>query len=171
MKIITATTRIAIVGKWYTLKIARVPVKAATQELIGIARDYYHDRNIGKLRIKLSEHQGPFRGIWANWREWSHSFSLGENVVSTRFSLLGIVNIIDTAVSLLETHPARFIQQSLGGKDAHTFQETANYGWHRGRLKLLDYGSLDAIRYLHENAEKFRRELDAFGQVFVNRST
>jgi hypothetical protein len=164
MKIIAATTRIAIIGKWYTLKIARVPIRSAVQELIGMARDYYHDSNLGKLRITLSEHQGPFRGIWANWREWSHSSSLGENVVPTRLSLLGIINVIDTAVSLFEMHPAKFIRPTLGGKDAHTFQETANYGWHRGKLKLLDYGSFNAITYLHGNAKKFRDDLDAFDQ-------
>ncbi|MDD4179620.1 MAG: hypothetical protein PHH14_06210 [Candidatus Margulisbacteria bacterium] len=163
MNIIKGTNRIAIVGKSYTIKFVRIPFRAAIREVVSIAKNYHkYNWKAAKLAIKLTEFNGPFRGIWANYREWSASAQLGDNVVPTRFSFLDLFNVVETA-SLLNLPRLKHTYEYPGYGDVHTFREPGNYGWHKGKLKLLDYGSPKVIKYLLENGAQFRRQLDVFG--------
>ena len=122
------------------------------------------------LRKYFTRPEGPYgrgfrndflRGIFENWREAHYSKTLGEIAVPTRFSFLGIFNIQDTAqphnLKARDLWP-EFVT-NIGDdlwKDPHTFStEEDNFGVHRGRLKLIDYGGRETIPLLLKYRKRF----------------
>ncbi len=156
----TGKTRTVYVGQRYSVKVPKIPFKDAKNELLGIGRDYYRTRSFAtvKVRLSLTEMQGPFRGWFANYREAQYSKQLGENVVPTIFSFLGIFNIMPTVTPFDIDRITLTLNPPCRG-DLHTFGEPANYGWYKGSVRLLDYGAMEAVHALLKNGESFRRRL------------
>ena len=169
MHIIKGSNRIVFIGKRYTIKLPRIAPRQVAREASLATKGFF--RCLKTLPIKESI-KIPLEiwratsqstvGIKANLREWKYSKKLGISVVPTRFSFLGLFNVMDTA------WPWHMLQKNLRAHypfeyiAGHTTDNPRNFGWHDGRVKLLDYGDANIITYLLENKAIFRRQLDAF---------
>jgi len=166
MRIKRGRTRIAIVSERMTLKIPNIPlgkaVRKLSSELRGIAQDCWQMKQwptkaFLKVEVVSREPFIHFFGFTANRLEARNSVALGEMVVPTRYSFLGILNVMETATQS-GINPSAFAKEfRLGG---HTFSHVENYGIHEGSLKLLDYGDSKAISILQLQCQSFRWELD-----------
>jgi hypothetical protein len=103
-----------------------------------------------------------FAGIRANILEKRFSAKLGDLVVPTRFSLFGLINVMDAAAP--SGIPAGLIAKTMPFSPLEGYQVDSadNFGIHGGRLKLLNYGGIGLISYLIGNKALFRSQLDAF---------
>lgn len=149
------STRITVSGKRLTAKIAKIEAGIAYAHISGMIRS----RRWNELREYVTEYWDDsrslssclFDGVVANMREARHSTQLGEVVVPTYFSFMGIFNIMPTSQphGLDNADIIMPIGRRIGGaaihEDAHTFGNPNNYGVHRGKLKVHDYGSKAAL--------------------------
>jgi hypothetical protein len=177
MKIEIGLTRLALVGRSYTLKLPRI-------NLIGPARrvkNILKREGEGKWHSLADYFAAPtdrwhsfrhdlFKGIAANWREARLSAQLQDVVVPTRFSFLGILNIQDTADQSRRVDVSFIWGEIYGqiGKEemdrdfpalSHAFAHPENYGFHEGRPKLLDYGNKRIGEFLLSHAAFMRKLL------------
>lgn len=177
MKIAKGTSRIAISCENYTAKLPRFHPDALRILPTRLKEffDIYHLKGEFLRKYFLNpEDENAFqkeqiRGLLANLRESKWSKALGNLVVPTRYSFLGLVNIQETAkVPQLPENELRKLARTLrGNPDPHTFHEPGNYGLHDGQLKLLDYGEYGVAQFLFDNrqrVETFLRALEDIAQ-------
>jgi hypothetical protein len=169
MHIVKGTNRVVFIGKKYTIKVPRIAPRQVVREASLVTRSFF--RCIKDLSVKESINVSfgiwkttsqTTAGIRANFREWKYSKKLGISVVPTRFSFLGLFNVMDTAWPWHMTQRYLRAHYPFEHISGHTTDNPHNFGWHDGRVKLLDYGDIKIIRYLLENKAIFRRQLDAF---------
>ena len=168
MRIAKGTARIAVIGDRYTVKIANIHLR------LGLMCLYSHGRRGAKSLVSYInwpiDSSASFkyhfiRGISENRREYRTSKALGDIVVPTRFSFLGILNIQETAEPHNLTPKSLWvglrakIGDGLKFTDAHTFSEPDNYGIHKGKLKLIDYGGETANSTMLKYQRQFREVL------------
>ena len=175
MRIKKGSSKVAFVGDKLTYKIPYFSPKA----LKAIPEDIYVCWKVGKWRGLIEYFmderdyicfkQRILSGWLQNLREGRLSKLLGDLVVTTHFSLLGLLNIQGTAKSIdFDTATLREaikseIQDSI--QDAHTFLVPHNYGWHNDRVKLLDYGAKDVREFIFKYRSNFQRTLDVLSQL------
>lgn len=168
MRIEKGTHRIALVGEDFTLKAPRsVPLRRLIQPIKLIKKGDW-----GGLERWKNEKEGSWSGltfimagILQNLREAGLSDELGEIVAPTLFSLQGLLNLQESAQPLkLEGGDFQVMYNDLyeatnGGieDDPHTFGNQENYGWHKGEIKLIDYGDVRSERILRRDREKFKK--------------
>ena len=167
MRIASGSARMVVVGKRYAVKVANINFSNAIKDFRWRVRK--------RLPLKIYFSRPPevlggiqyhlLRGICENRREARFSKILGDIVVPTRFSFLGIFNVQETA----GPHNLDGIHDIFMGlvgrigavqKDRHTFAHGNNFGIHDGRLKIIDYGSKEACSVLLLHAREFRSALD-----------
>ena len=104
MHIVKGSNRIVFIGKKYTIKLPRIaPRQVARDASLATSSFFRCWKNLSiKESIKIT--MGMWKttpqsivGIKANFREWKHSRKLGISVVPTKFSFLGLFNVMDTA--------------------------------------------------------------------------
>ena len=169
MHIVKGTNRVAFIGKKYTVKLPRIAPRQVVREVSLVTRSFFHCCKKLSIKESIKVTLGIWRtvpqgtaGIKANFKEWKYSKKLGSSVVPTRFSFLGLFNVMDTA------KPWHMSQKYLRDNSpfehiaSHTTDNPRNFGWHDGRVKLLDYGDINIVKYLLENKALFRRQLDTF---------
>lgn len=152
MKTCRGTSRIAFVGESCTFKFPQIMLRTAGAEFChAISQPNSVRRLRHLLRSRMKTRMG-FRfyllgGICENIREAFYTRALGELVVPTRLSLLGLMNIQDTAEDI-EYEPDALFERMKGvlgndiGGTSHTFNRPNNFGVHDGRVKLRDYGNV-----------------------------
>lgn len=177
MKIEIGRTRLALVGRAYTLKLPRINLTGPARSIKFILKRG-GERNWNSLvdyfaaptdRSHSFRHD-LFSGIAANRREARLSGQLQDVVVPTRFSFLGILNIQDTADQSRRVDVSFIWGEIYGqiGKEemdrdfpplSHAFAQPENYGFHEGRPKLLDYGEKRIGEFLLSHAAFMRKLL------------
>ena len=169
MQIIKGTNRIAFVGKRYAFKVPKVTPRMLVQDVYDSFAGTWHGLTHAKLkdifagRSNTTPRAESLEGIRANILEKRFSSKLGDIVVPTRFSLFGVVNVMDAAAP--SGIPASLIAKTrpFSPLDGHPVNSADNFGIHNGRLKLLNYGGIGLISYIMWNKDIFRRQLDDLG--------
>jgi len=170
MRICQGTKRTAIITKRFTVKVARINVRATLRDAVSSMR---RGRVLGGFQYSLSSVRDSLAmnlaGISENWTEWQNSKKLGDLVVPT-FMSLGIVNLQATAqdhgLSRQEIIPVLNNWVGFANEiqiltiDGHTFCLPDNYGIHQEKLKILDYGSKKAVKLMMEYGAELRQGLD-----------
>lgn len=93
-------------------------------------------------------------GIAANWREFIFFYKTKNIFLQpTYFSLFGLVNIqkhgkLCTMKWRTFTNQIRKITNNEIGYAEHHFTNPKNFCFHKGHLRILDYGSLDTQRVI-----------------------
>jgi len=167
MYIVKGTYRIAFIGKRYAFKVPKVTPRMMAQDVYDSFAGSWHSLSHSSLkdifagRTNVPPRSESFAGIRANLLERRFSARLGDIVVPTKFSLFGLINVMDYASSLLvpdnilaEKHPFAPLKGS-------PINSADNFGYHKGKMKLLNYGGMGLITYLLENRQLFRKQLDA----------
>jgi hypothetical protein len=185
MKIEKGTSRVALVGDKLTVKVPMFNVR----RLIGDVRKALQSKWALKEFFSGAERAGTLsfflRGLKENLREASLSKELADLVIPTRLSILGIINIQDSASEILSPEDniySAFWKKLINSIDReefknneriirrgpHTLEQPDNFGLHGGRIKLLDYGEkgLDDLlreygRLLQEVLEEKMTEIQA----------
>ena len=171
MRVLKGTTRIALIGNKYTIKLPRVYSKTLLADIKTLGEK-------GKLIPLFRLYGLIFRGIKSNFWEFYGSLKLGDIVMPTRFSFFGIFNIQDTATSIEGFSHDEFSIISQEIKDAmaiaegteHTIFSQKNYGFHQGKIKLIDCGNKNIIEVLMQSKDSFRRALDTIQQLRIQSS-
>jgi hypothetical protein len=179
MKIEIGLSRVALVGRSYTLKLPRINLTGSAKRIKNILKrgggrkwgalvDYF----VAPTDRWFCFRHDLFKGIAANRREARLSGQLQDVVVPTRFSFLGILNIQETADQSRRVDVSFIWGEIYGqiGKEemdrdfpalSHTFAHPENYGFHEGRPKLLDYGNKRIGEFLLSHAAFMRKLLSA----------
>lgn len=173
MRIERGTARIAIIGDLYTLKIANIHLRSGLKCL------WHYGR--GGAKALKSYFSFPIdspvafkyqfvRGVSENLREFRTSKTLGDIVVPTRFSFLGIFNIQETAKLHNLSQRLLWVEQcsKIGDelwKDPHTLSSPENYGIHEGRLKIIDYGGARTFSVILKYRQQFREVFDTLSRL------
>jgi hypothetical protein len=173
MEIKHGSCRTAFVGERVTVKVPKVHVRNAATLL----REALETRNLAFIKsvvlgrddelFTLSENL--LKGWLENLREARGSAELKGVVVPTRFSVLGVINVMDTAEDIhigeLELSRA-FKEEGLKSAIAensdfdHTTASPSNFGKIEGVVYLRDYGERGVGQLLQKNHKAFRRALD-----------
>jgi len=171
MRIAKGTTRIALIGKRYTLKIPKVYGKTLLDDIKVFSRK-------GRFTTVAKLHRLTLEGVKSNLWEFYGSLRLGEIVVPTRFSFFGIFNIQDSASPIIGFSYDEFALILKEIKSAiviaegteHTIFSQKNYGFHEGKIKLIDCGNKNLIQILMRSRESFRKALDTIQQLRIQSS-
>jgi hypothetical protein len=176
MRIKIRTDLIHITGKKYIVKIPRMPsLRAAYGEIEQLGSLCLPEIRNGDIKglkktiragLDFWKICGPFTGFYVNHAEWKCSKLYPESVVPVRFSFFGLINVLDRP-KMLRCSSERFLNKYFGliEKDIKenagaTFARPWNYGWHQGKLKLLGYGTLEAVEVLKYLRKSVRDSLD-----------
>lgn len=171
MEVHRGKSRIAFVGERFTLK---VPNPNTFRHFADIL-EFLKFRDFKELYHWFQYSEGNYCGFrWAisgflqNWREFMLSKELGEIVVPTRLSVLGLLNIQDTSTDLPATINNGGLFATLGVaigtdimRDTHTFHETDNFGIHDGQAKIRDYGGPKTGPILKKHFDAIKRTLES----------
>lgn len=167
MRIVKGTNRIVFVGKKYAFKLPKVTPRMIAQDVYDSFAGTWHGLSHSSLkdifagRMNVPSRSESFAGIRANILEKRFSARLGDIVVPTRFSLFGLINVIDHASSLLVPDNILAEKHPFAPLSGHPINSADNFGYHNGKMKLLNYGGMGLITYLLENRQVFRKQLDA----------
>jgi hypothetical protein len=100
MRITNGTTRFVLIGKKYTVKVAKFHALRTVKELVYRARRGESINFVTEPETKKESFRDLFLGgMISNLRERRFSPLLGTLVVPTRFSFLGVFNVQETAAS------------------------------------------------------------------------
>lgn len=181
MERLRGTSRVVVVGDNYVAKLP-LPKLKDVKSFISCAKLYIKQKRWNELRaLMFTGEESPhsfcgriLRGWFENLREAELSEELGDIVVPTRFSLFGVLNIMDRADVLGESTVddvllAPFCDRLTAPHRAvsrHTFSNPKNFGWHDGRLKLVDYGAYKLYEVLTENRDKILAGLNEYSETF-----
>lgn len=168
MKIRFGIGRIAIITKRYTLKLPKVDPRQIYRDVRELAKA---PDLIGFYFRDSADYDWSFRnsvtvGFSENWVEARASRVLGDAVVPTVFSFLGIFNVQRTAREhgVHYGEIVRALTPVLGRKnifeEGHTFYGEENFGLDGGKLKLLDYGRKRVVQIVLEKRDAVRQALD-----------
>ncbi len=168
MEIRFGTRRVAIITKRYTFKLPKIDPREIYQDARELAKA---PSLIGFYFRRSTDYDWSFRnsvtaGFSENRVEARSSGALGDVVVPTVFSFLGIFNVQRTAQE--HSVPCQEIADALGSvlakadlfEEGHTFFAAENYGLHGGKLKLLDYGRERAVQIVLGKRDAVRQVLD-----------
>jgi hypothetical protein len=178
MKLEKGTSRAALVGEKLTIKIPIFDIPRLIKDIRSALQGN------GMLREFLSgaERTGTLafflRGLRENRREASLSSELADLAVPTRLSVLGIVNIQDSAPEILSPEDeiySAFWRKLVDSTDfssitegderimrrgVHTLQQSDNFGTHMGRIKLRDYGEKGLDELLRKYGKLLKEVLE-----------
>lgn len=173
MKIESGSCRIAFVGDTVTVKVPQLKLGKVVKDLISSAQYGYFFKYITKdIRQNKGLLSTLFCGVMENYREWSLykegavNADILDILVPTRFSILGLINIQDTAIDahLEPLEVLRAIGTSISGRTAlpamHTLEGTANFGMHDGRLKIRDAGEPGLRKLMKTHSSVIKEALE-----------
>ena len=177
MKICKGTGRTAFVGEHFTIKVPRPDIGRAISNLRESTGSGVRgvleciagtEGNARSLRFALT------RGISENLRERDLSKTEMDILVPTRASILGLVNIQDTARDvdiknneiyeafwkrLVSLPDIRDEDERIIRAGGHTLPQSKNYGLHEGTIKLRDYGERDLKELLTKYGHLLREAI------------
>lgn len=103
-----------------------------------------------------------FYGIYANWNEFLFYLETRHDfLVPTFFSLFGLMNIQKYGDAIGFDIADKLDVSSYIGVDGHHFLNSGNFCYHRGALKICDYGSHETRKIITENGEKIYHFLNS----------
>jgi len=181
MRVHEGYSRTAYVGRRFTFKVANFSPANCARTIKSETKKYftktveYELKELG-LKHYLGQvyhffHGTMLEGAFSNLWEFYGSLKFRDIVVPTRFSLFGIINIMDTAQEIgdFSEEETDAIINCFDHKDIkyieHTVIMARNYGVHKGKLKLLDCGSRVTIKALSVQRDEFRKVLDTIEQI------
>jgi len=171
MQVTHGTTRTVYIGTKYVMKVPIIKMKRALGTIPDTLRSLYLHIKRTKTIKGISLCFGPFRsfgefgGFFENLRELSFSRKLGDLVTPAKLSLFGIVSFMEKGMPCsIPTLVKEF--NSLFPGQRHTFDNPSHFVWHKGKIKLCDYGNRSAAMFLLENKEKCRAFLDKMAEKY-----
>lgn len=106
-----------------------------------------------------------FAGIMANWHEFLFYLKTRNSfLLPTYFSFLGLINIQkrgqklewDDSKSIFSFFVDNSKKRDQVFCDAHSFENSDNFCWDEGKLKMLDYGSRHCRSFIISNWENLQ---------------
>lgn len=177
------TSRIAYVGKNLTLKRPISDPKKAwkvyksRRELDQKMGTHYASAFLSNTEDETDSLRYMIqRGYLQNLREARLSPLLGDLVVPTRLTVAGFVNVQETAQPLNHVRDEdirQILSKRIGNAskvDPHSFHEHRNYGWHEGKVKLLDYGGQKIVQIIKTHRAGIEKALHDMMEMDLKRS-